>query len=71
MINKSEVRNDLQLIEKRLIELKSADCLSKEIQKIDGIISSLQNLGSSLTLGMTSSITGRKITPKKCTFCGK
>jgi len=71
MINKSDVRSDLQLIEKRLVELKSADCLVKSTQKIDNIISLLQDLGGNLTLAMTPSITGRIRAPKKCTFCGK
>ena len=71
MIKKTEVCRDLKKIESRLLELKNANCLTEKTNQIQGIIDSINGLASSLTLGMTSSITGRKKDPEKCNFCGK
>jgi hypothetical protein len=71
VINKGEVCRDLKLIEARLLQLKSAKCLSESLKQIENIIDSVNSLESGLTLGMTPSITGRNIPSDKCNFCGK
>lgn len=70
-MKKSEVNYDIQKIRERLNELKDTTHLSEHAEKIELIINTIDNISQGLTLGMTTSITGRAKNEQKCRFCGK
>lgn len=70
-MKKSEAKDDVAKIIERIEALKNADCLSDKLDLLEQANNILEQVSSALSLGMHTSITGRKNSDEKCRFCGK